>query len=71
MLEHLKIGEIDQIVAGGGGSPLNHAAKKPNPHQIFLHLSHGYAWMHLTSTQATVHYFDDQGQEVYQFTRSA
>ena len=35
MLEHLKIGEIDQVVAGGGGSPLNHTAKKPNPHQIF------------------------------------
>ncbi len=71
MLEHLKIGEIDQVVAGGGGSPLNHTAKKPNPHQIFLHLGHGYAWMHLTSTQATVRYFDDQGQEVYQFTRNA
>jgi hypothetical protein len=27
--------------------------------------------MHLTSTQAMVRYFDDQGQEVYQFTRSA
>ena len=46
----LRIGEIDQVVAGEWRSRSNPA----KPLQIFLHLGHGYAWMHLTSTQATV-----------------
>jgi acid phosphatase len=69
MLEHLEWEGISQVVAGGGGSPLNHTSKQPNPHQQFLHLGHGYCWMRLTRTAATVRYFDEQGAEIYQFTR--
>lgn len=68
-LEHTQYRKLDQIVSGGGGSPIEPSRKTRLNSTIFYEECHGYIWADITSTMATFHYFDADGQEIYRFRR--
>lgn len=70
ILEHLTYEGIDQIVSGGGGNPIHPIREKNHPLRKYFLQDLGYVWVHFTSSEAKVHFYDKLGQEVYCFTRN-
>ncbi len=70
ILEHIYQEGIDHIVSGGGGAPIHKIPEKDYPGRNFFIQDFGYVWLHLTQTQARVHFYNDDGKEIYHFTRS-
>ncbi len=68
-LEHLEHSEFDQIVAGGGGSPIEYSTRKPLPETRYFREDFGYVWAHITSRKADFYYYDISGKERYYFTK--
>lgn len=68
-LEHTCYRNLDQIVSGGGGSPIKAAETPVKPNTRFYRECHGYVWAHLTARTAAFHYFDADGEEIYHFRR--
>ncbi len=70
VLEHTVFSKVDQVISGGGGSPIEKSQKKPLSNTRYINEDFGYIWAHFTSHQATFHYFDISGKEIYTFTRT-
>ena len=70
ILEHYNMGNMDQITSGGGGSPLENEKVKSSPEAEFLHPNHGYVWVHFNQEKLYAKFFDQNGEEVYQFSRN-
>ncbi|OGG98410.1 MAG: hypothetical protein A2508_05740 [Candidatus Lambdaproteobacteria bacterium RIFOXYD12_FULL_49_8] len=70
LLEHIALEGLDQITSGAGGTNLNETAERDLAGKAFYRLDHGFVWAHFTQTQASFHFFDTQGEEHYQFSRS-
>ncbi|MBF0290327.1 MAG: metallophosphoesterase [SAR324 cluster bacterium] len=70
ILEHIEQDRIDHIVSGGGGAPIHEIPEKTHPERHFFIQDFGYVWMHLTPSQANVHFYNDDGNEIYHFTRT-
>lgn len=69
-LEHIELGNLDQITSGAGGTNLNETKERQHPGKKFYLLDHGFVWAKFTPTQASYHFFDKEAQERYQFSRS-
>ena len=70
LLEHYRFRGLDQITAGGGGSPLENDEVRSSGAAEFLHLNYGYVWVHFTRETLDAHFFDQDGLEIYQFARN-
>lgn len=70
LLEHLHYKGMDQIVSGGGGTPLPKDKKNPSSYTQFIFEDFGYVWMHFTPTQVKTHYYAANGEEIYSFVRN-
>jgi len=70
VLEHTRYKGLDQIVSGGGGSPIETSKSPRLENTLYFQECFGYVWAHLTRNTATFHYFDADGQEIYRFSRS-
>ncbi len=70
LLEHNALENYDQIVSGGGGSPIKHSTKEKLPTTLYFNEIHGYIWAKIDSKRASFHYFDLNGKEIYNFARS-
>ncbi len=70
VLEHLVYKGFDQIVSGGGGSPIQYSKRPRLSINQYFNENHGYVWAHITDTQANFHYFDINGNELYTFTKN-
>ncbi len=68
-LEHARYKNLDQIVSGGGGSPIENSKYPRLKNTLYYKECHGYVWAHLTRSSAAFHYFDADGKEVYRFSR--
>ncbi len=69
ILEHIRIGEMDQITSGGGGSPLEGSEVSVTRQAEFLHEDHGYVWLHFKPSKIQARFFDKTGAEIYRFER--
>ncbi len=69
ILEHVQCSGIDQILSGGGGSPLPKTRLTPHPKALFVQETHGFAWAHFTPQRAEILFFDAEGKEIYQYER--
>jgi len=70
ILEHCRIGDLDQITSGGGGSPLENDKSRTYSNAEFLHPNHGYVWTHFTQDVMLARFFDQNGEEIYQFSKN-
>ncbi|MBU2512350.1 metallophosphoesterase [bacterium] len=70
VLEHLEYGGFDQIVSGGGGSPIENSTKPRLPNNRFFKEDFGYIWGCMTENRASFSYFDIRGKEIYRFEKS-
>ncbi len=70
LLEHTRWGGIDLITSGGGGNPIHPAAYSDVPEGEFLEETMGYVWMEVTPTRLEAHFFNDEGEFLYSFTRT-
>ena len=68
-LEHTIYRGFDQIVSGGGGSPIRKSKSRPLPTTRFIFEDYGYIWAHITPNRVSFHYLDNSGKEVYTFSR--
>lgn len=68
VMEHLIHKRFEQIIAGGGGSPIEYSKKPMLPETQYFNEDFGYIWAYFTKDQAKFHYFDINGKETYQFT---
>lgn len=68
-LEHARYMQIDQIISGGGGSPIKPTEYKRLKYTRFYQETYGYIWAHLTRITASFHYYNADGEELYHFTR--
>jgi hypothetical protein len=68
-LEHTIYRGFDQVVSGGGGSPIEKSARERLAQTRFFYEDFGYTWAVFTPQQASFHYFDVSGKEHYAFTR--
>ena len=69
-LEHTRYKGLDQIVSGGGGSPIEKSEKPKLKNTLYFRECFGYIWAHLTRKTAAFYYFDVKGDEVYRFSKS-
>jgi len=70
VLEHVQTRGFDQIVAGGGGSPIEGSKKTRLKDTLYYNECFGYIWAHMTNRSATFCYFDADGNDVYRFQKS-
>ena len=70
ILEHFRLGKMDQITSGGGGSPLENENNKTSSKASFLHPNHGYVWVHFNLEKMCALFFDHKGEEIYQFSKN-
>lgn len=70
ILEHVQHKGIDQIISGAGGNPIHSIREEENLARKFFLQDFGYVWGHFKATEANFLFFNGQGEEVYQFTRS-
>jgi len=68
-LEHARYRHVDQIISGGGGSPIQPSERKPLKHTLFYRETHGYVWAMFTPRTARFEYFSADGEEIYRFER--
>lgn len=68
-LEHLKFKNLEQIVSGGGGSPIEPSNKPRLPNTKFYHEDFGYIWAKFTEYRADFHYYDAAGNEIYHHSK--
>jgi hypothetical protein len=61
---------LDQITSGGGGSPLENDKGRTYSNAEFLHPNHGYVWTHFTQDVMLARFFDQNGEEIYQFSKN-
>jgi len=69
LLEHVQYKGMEQILSGGGGSPLPQTKLTPSPHTRFLLESHGYAWARFSATEAEFKFFNEKGEELYSYLK--
>ncbi len=70
VLEHVETRGFDQIVSGGGGSPIEGSRNPRLKNTLYYKECFGYIWAHMTNRSATFCYFDADGNEVYRFEKS-
>jgi len=66
VMEHLIHKNFEQIIAGGGGSPIEKSTKPLRPETRYFNENFGYIWANITPDQAKFHFFDIDGKETYQ-----
>ena len=69
-LEHVQTRGFDQIISGGGGSPIESSRNPRLENTLYYKECFGYIWAHMTRKAASFLYFDAEGNEVYRFEKS-
>lgn len=69
-LEHTHYRKFDQIVSGGGGSPIESARDARLKNTLFYRECHGYIWAEITADTAAFDYFDADGETIYRFSKT-
>jgi len=68
-LEHIQYRDIDQVVSGGGGTPLPEYVERTVPGRCFHHHGLGYVWSHFTWNRVLSVFFNEEGVELYRFEK--
>lgn len=70
VLEHLTYRGFDQIVSGGGGSPIQKSSRNRLSGTQFYLEEFGYVWAYFNGKEACFQYYDINGKERYSFTKT-
>ncbi len=70
VLEHTIDQNFEQIISGGGGSPIEKSKRPRLETTRFFVEEHGYIWARFTEQKAQFEYYNASGQQIYHFERT-